>query len=55
MSINFPGMKGISLAPVYLSANLLVCVNCGYAELAIPASELERLKKDQDASCSAGA
>ncbi len=55
LSINFPGMKGVGLAPVYLSTKLLVCLNCGHAELAIPVRELERLKKGVDASRSAGA
>jgi len=42
LSFNFPD---IDVAAVYLCHRVLVCANCGYAELVIPVSQLEQLKR----------
>jgi hypothetical protein len=55
MHVGFPGIKRVSLSPVYISAGLLVCLDCGHADLLIPATKLERLKEGMDAIRSAGA
>ena len=38
-------LKALSVSPLYVCQNILVCLNCGFAELVIPASELESLKR----------
>jgi hypothetical protein len=55
MNVIFPGIKRVSLAPVYISTNFLVCLACGYTEHVVPAIELERLRKGMDTPRSAGA
>jgi hypothetical protein len=41
----FPGIEGIKLSPVYVSHKVLVCLDCGYAQLVVPPAQLEQLKK----------
>jgi hypothetical protein len=55
MNVGFPGMNRVSLPSIYVSAALLVCLDCGYAEIVIPASRLERLKEGINTVRSAGA
>ncbi len=35
----------VNADPVYVCQEVLVCVDCGFAELIIPPQELERLKR----------
>jgi hypothetical protein len=37
-------LDAIKIPPVYVSQNVLVCLDCGFAELLIPASQLKLLK-----------
>jgi hypothetical protein len=55
MHVGFPGIKRVGLSSVYISRLLLVCLDCGHADLLIPATKLERLKEGMDAVRSAGA
>jgi hypothetical protein len=55
MNVGFPGIKRVGLSSVYISTKLLVCLDCGHAELLIPATKLERLKEGLDAGRPAGA
>jgi hypothetical protein len=50
LSASFPDVKRANLPPVYVCQELMVCLNCGFAELVIPAPDLERLKKGSAAS-----
>jgi hypothetical protein len=45
LSASFPDLKRATLPPIYLCQEVIVCLDCGFAELVIPAPELERLKK----------
>lgn len=45
LNFTFPGLKRVNTPGVYLPHKVLVCTNCGYAELVIPASKLEQLKQ----------
>jgi len=45
LSFTFPGLKRVNVPAVYVCDDVLVCTNCGYAELVIPASKLEQLKQ----------
>lgn len=45
LSASFPDLKRVNLPPIYICEEVTVCLDCGYAELVIPASEVERLKQ----------
>jgi hypothetical protein len=45
LSASFPDIKRSKIPPVYVCQRVVVCLDCGFAELVIPASELELLKK----------
>ena len=54
MNVGFPVISRVSLPSIYVSAALLVCLDCGYTEIVIPATQLERLKEGIDTIRSAG-
>jgi hypothetical protein len=45
MGIHFPGLKGLEKPVVWVFPELLVCLNCGNAEFAVPERELRVLAK----------
>jgi hypothetical protein len=45
LSASFPDAKRANLPPVYVCEEVMVCLDCGFAELVIPAPELKRLKQ----------
>ena len=55
LALAFPGVERLKLSPVYVCPKILVCLDCGYAELVVAAAELERLKKGMAAFRSTGA
>jgi hypothetical protein len=52
LSASFPDIKSANLPPIYVCKEVVVCLDCGFTELVIPAPELERLKKGKAASAS---
>jgi len=44
-SISFPDIKRLNVPPVYVCNSLLVCMDCGFAELTLPQPEPESLRK----------
>jgi hypothetical protein len=50
LSASFPDVRSANLPPIYVCKEVLVCLDCGFAELVIPPRELERLKKGTAAS-----
>ena len=36
--------KGASLPPIYVCQDVVVCLECGFAELVIPTAELQQLR-----------
>ena len=38
-------LKALKVPPIYVCQSVLVCLDCGFAELVIPTSELQALKK----------
>ena len=45
LSVSFPYIKVVSLRPVYVCQHVLICLDCGFAELMIPEPELENLRR----------
>jgi hypothetical protein len=43
VAIHFPGLKGLKRPIVWVFPNLVVCLNCGFAELTVPEQELRVL------------
>ena len=45
LSASSPDVKGANLPPIYVCQDVVVCLDCGFAELVIPALELEQFKR----------
>lgn len=45
LSASLPGINGLNVPPLYVCQSVVVCLDCGVAELVIPAGELQILKK----------
>ena len=43
IAIHFPGLEGLDKPIVWVFPKLLVCLNCGFTEFAIPEAELRQL------------
>ena len=50
MGIHFPGLKNIDKPVVWLFPKLVVCLDCGIAELAVAKEELRQLAKGEAAA-----
>jgi hypothetical protein len=50
MGIHFPGLKNIDKPVVWLFPELVVCLDCGAAEFAVPEEELRQLAKGDAAA-----
>jgi len=50
LTASFQDMKKLKTNPLYLCQEILVCLSCGFAELRIPANELQRLRKEKEPS-----
>jgi len=46
IAIHFPGLQGLDKPIVWVFPQLLVCLNCGVAQFAIPEEELSVLAED---------
>jgi hypothetical protein len=55
LAVAFPGKERLNLSPVYVCQKTLVCLDCGYTELVVPATELEKLRKGMEGFRSKGA
>jgi len=45
LSASFPSVNALNVPPVYVCQRVLVCMDCGFAELVVPARELQLLKE----------
>ena len=50
MAIHFPGLEGLDKPIVWVFPKLLVCLNCGFTEFAIPEAEVRRLAEHNAAA-----
>jgi hypothetical protein len=41
--------KGVSIPPIYVCQSVFICLECGFAELIVPTSELHALKRGKAA------
>jgi hypothetical protein len=46
INVHFPGLRNLDKPPVFVFPKLLVCMDCGFTEFAIPETELRLLGKD---------
>jgi len=44
LTASFPDVKAVHLPPLYVCHSVLVCLDCGFAELVVPANELQSLR-----------
>jgi hypothetical protein len=49
IAVHFPGLKNLDKTPVFVFPKLMVCMDCGFTEFAIPETELRLLGKDTTA------
>jgi len=45
LSASLPGINALNIPPLYVCQSVVVCLDCGFAELVIPQGELQILKK----------
>ena len=50
LTASLPSLKALKIPPIYVSQNVVVCLDCGFAELVIPTNELLSLKNAKTAS-----
>ena len=50
LTVSQPSLKALRVSPVYVCDSVLICLDCGFTELVIPARELQSLKKAQSAA-----
>jgi len=50
MAIHFPGLKNIDKPVVWVFPELVVCLDCGTAEFAVPEAELGQLANRDNAA-----
>jgi hypothetical protein len=49
IAIHFPGLKGVNKPIIWVFPKLLVCLDCGFTEFAIPETELRQLAESDAA------
>jgi hypothetical protein len=50
IAVHFPGLKNVDKPIVWVFPKLVVCLDCGFTEFVIPATELRRLV-EIDSAC----
>lgn len=49
IAIHFPGRKNLSKPHVFLFPEVLICFDCGVAQLAVPKADLDQLAEGREA------
>jgi hypothetical protein len=50
MNIHFPGITSLEKPTVWVFAEIVVCLTCGFAQFSIPAAELRSLAESDSAA-----
>jgi len=50
INVHFPGRRGLSMPVVMMFPQIVVCLDCGFAEFSVPQAELRRLEVGYGAS-----
>ena len=50
LTASLPSLKALKVPPVYVCQRVVICLDCGFAELVIPTTELQSFKKAKAAS-----
>ena len=45
MNLHFPGREGVEKPTVWVFPQVMVCLDCGFAEFTVPEAELHTLAK----------
>jgi hypothetical protein len=53
LAIHFPGLAGLDKGLVWVFPQLVICLDCGFAEFVIPREQLEQLRDDDSHAQSA--
>jgi hypothetical protein len=46
MTVAFRELENVDRAPLYVSQDISVCLDCGHIELTLPPAKLEQLKQE---------
>jgi hypothetical protein len=46
LTLAFRDVENVDRAPLYVSQDISVCLDCGHIELALPPAKLEQLKRE---------
>jgi len=49
MNFHFPGVEGLDKPTVWVFPDVVVCLDCGFAEFTVPQRELRTLAEDSAA------
>jgi hypothetical protein len=52
LTASLPEIEKLDLPPIYACNYVMICLDCGLAEIIVPSSELEQLRKGLAASTS---
>ena len=47
---SLPSLKALKVPPIYVCQSVVICLDCGFADLVIPTTELQSIKKAKAAS-----
>ena len=50
LTASLPGLKALKVPPLYVCQSVFICLDCGFAELVIPKTELQSVKQAKAAS-----
>jgi hypothetical protein len=45
ITASFPRIEDVKAAPIYFAQEFGICLECGFAEVQVPAAQLEALRK----------
>lgn len=45
LTASLPSLKALKIPPIYVCDSVVICLDCGFAQLVIPTTELQSLKK----------